>query len=115
MSEVRGKCDFCINGSHPQTWAPCPHCRRDHHRVNWRASAAGEVALRIEADLASARAELQRVREALDNYSPGAIRERWMSLGGFVPQSVEDALPTICQTADTIRAALDQEAKPCDD
>ena len=54
-------------------------------------------------------ARVQRVREALDRYLPGAIRERWMSLGGFVPQSVEDALPTICQTADTIRAALDGE------
>ena len=54
-------------------------------------------------------ARMQRVREALDNYSPDAIRERWMSLCGFVPQSVQDVLPAICQTADAIRAALDQE------
>ena len=101
----------------------CGHCRA-HYTGKWRVGLSemwlagtycpicGDL---LDRDGIARRnadtARVDRVREALDKYLPGAIRERWMSLGGFVPQSVEDALPTICQTADAIRAALDPEAK----
>jgi hypothetical protein len=95
MSEIRGKCDFCMNSANPPTYTPCVWCRRDQRRTDWRPSAAGDVALRLEEDIVALRAQLARVREALDVHD------------GYPVGQLEGVL----FKTNAIRAAIDQEAK----
>lgn len=66
MSEVRGNCRFCADFNHSRVHPPCDVCTLSADRPHWSPSATGRVALRLEADNAALRAQVQRVREALD-------------------------------------------------
>lgn len=65
MSEVRGNCRFCADFNHSRVHPPCDVCTLSADRPHWSPSATGRVALRLEADNAALRAQVQRVREAI--------------------------------------------------
>ena len=93
MSEVHGECYFCNYIDRSLNWAPCVRCVNDKLRPSWEPSESGEVALRLEAELAAAQAQVQRVREALDAAS-----------GARGSADYRDGIQT---TVLVIRAALD--------
>ena len=65
VSEVHGKCCFCVrNGA--STSPVCNLCLRNPARYDWEPTESAKIALRLEADLAAAREQVQRVREALE-------------------------------------------------
>jgi hypothetical protein len=108
VSEIRGMCDFCMNADRPPTYAPCAFCRRDPRKPDWRASKAGMIALRLEADLAAVRAELarrkpeERVGECFCE-SPSS-RLRWLQHGRsficvepcWINEDTDDTYPPGC-------------------
>lgn len=68
MSEVRGECMFCKYEKIAPGEDPCSDCVNGESQ--WSATEAGLVALRLEADLAAAQSQVQRVREALGILEP---------------------------------------------
>jgi len=62
VSQVRGVCAFCADWNHYRDHPPCVHCYTDPARPRWSPSKTGRIALRLETDLAIAKAKLERVR-----------------------------------------------------
>lgn len=70
MSEVRGKCEFCVRD---RNCAVCNICLRNPRRYDWEPAASAKIALELEAKADRLRAELEQAQADAERYH--ALRE----------------------------------------